>query len=105
VVRTDLKLSMGKTAAQVSHASVSAMLKSKLRDSWLRGGQKKVVLKCRDQEELLEIYENARNMGLPTALIKDMGLTEIPPGTITCIGIGPEKEEVLDRVTGHLKML
>ena len=105
VVRNDLKLSKGKLAAQASHASVSAMLKSKLKDPWLREGQKKVVLKVASQEELFEIYEDAKSMGLPTALIRDMGLTEIPPNTVTCIGIGPEKEEVLDRVTGHLKML
>lgn len=104
-MRGDLKLSKGKLAVQVSHASVSAALKSKLKDQWLRDEQKKVVLKVGSEDELLEIYELAKSKGLPTALIRDKGLTEIPPGTITCAGIGPEKEEVLDEVTGHLKLL
>jgi len=35
----------------------------------------------------------------------DRGLTEIDPGTITCIGIGPDEERVLDKITGNLKLL
>jgi PTH2 family peptidyl-tRNA hydrolase len=41
---------------------------------------------------------------LITDKITDAGLTEIPPGTITCLGIGPAKEADIDRITGHLKL-
>jgi len=32
-------------------------------------------------------------------------LTEIEPGTITVLGIGPAKDTQIDKITGHLKML
>ena len=107
VMRTDLKLSPGKLAVQVAHAAVSAAdwADKKERDRWKADGQKKVVLKAANLQELYELKEKARREGLPTALITDAGRTEIAPGTVTVLGIGPADEEKIDRVTGHLKML
>jgi PTH2 family peptidyl-tRNA hydrolase len=105
VVRSDLKLGKGKLAAQVAHASVSAADKSPYKAEWLAGGQKKTVLKCSGEKELLEILQQARSAGLPAALIEDAGLTQIPPGTKTCLGIGPAPEGRIDAVTGSLKLL
>lgn len=105
VVRKDLKLSKGKLAAQVAHAAVEAAEKSKWKKEWLKDMQKKSVLGCSNLEELMEIYNNAKERGLPVSLIKDAGRTEIPPGTTTCIGIGPAPEEYIDKVTGRLKLL
>ena len=106
-MRMDLKLSPGKLAVQVAHAAVSAADWADKKDleKWKEGGQKKVVLKAADLRELFELKEKARREGLPTALITDAGRTEIAPGTITVLGIGPADEEKMDRVTGHLKML
>ena len=42
---------------------------------------------------------------LKTALIKDAGHTVVEPGTITCLGIGPDKEYKIDKITGKLKMV
>ena len=107
VVRADLKLSKGKACAQVAHASVSAFLMTKrnIRNRWLKDNQKKVVLKVRDLEELKELRELSRKNDVPSALITDAGYTEIPPGTITALGIGPADEGQIDRVTAHLKLL
>jgi len=55
-------------------------------------------------DELLNIYMKAKDSGLPVELIQDMGKTEIPAGTKTCVGIGPAPEEEIDRVTGGLKL-
>ncbi len=105
VVRNDLKLSKGKLAAQVAHAAISAAEISKFKKQWLAEGQKKVVVKCESLAELLEIYERSKTSFIATSLIQDAGLTEIPSGTITCIGIGPDEEEKIDKITKNLKLL
>lgn len=107
VVRQDLKLPKGKLSAQVAHASVNALLKSHKDDikKWKDEGMKKVVLKVKDLSELMEYKRKAEDAGLVTALIEDAGLTVVEPGTITCLGIGPDKEERIDNITGNLKCL
>ncbi len=110
VVRTDIKMSKGKLAAQVAHAAVSALLEAlkerkKWVDEWIRQGQKKVVLRVDSEKELLSIYEKARTKRLPVALIIDAGRTELEPGTKTCVGIGPAPSKRVDEVTGDLRLL
>jgi PTH2 family peptidyl-tRNA hydrolase len=110
VFRSDLKLSKGKIAAQAGHAAVSAAQEAHNRhrdwwDAWLFEGQRKVTVKVKDEKELLELEEQAKELELPNALIVDKGLTEIPPGTVTCLGIGPAPAEMVDRLTGRLPLL
>ncbi len=110
VIREDLNLSCGKTAVQVAHASVECVLKSQKAKNphlkeWLRGGQKKVVVRGKNLEEIYELEFKAKNLGLITAIIRDAGLTEVPPGTVTCLGIGPGPEEIINKVTGSLPLL
>lgn len=106
LVRQDLKMPKGKLSAQVSHASVEAVLKSdkKVIEEW-REYSKKVILKVKDEKELLEYEKLARKNKLKTALIRDAGKTFFNKPTITCLAIGPDKEEKVDKITGHLKML
>lgn len=107
VVRDDLKLSKGKLAVQVAHAAVSAyeLADDEVREAWKEAGQKKVVLRVATLQNLFELKESARRHGLPAVLITDAGLTEVPPGTITVLGIGPADVVELDKLTGHLKLL
>ncbi len=107
LVRKDLKLPAGKLAAQAAHASLEAALKSSrsVMDEWRHAGAKKVVLKVDSLEELHRYKSLAEMEKLVTALITDAGHTTVPSGTVTCLGIGPGKEEKIDRVTGKLKML
>jgi len=109
-VRTDLGMSRGKIAVQVAHGSLSASENARVSQqeiwrAWYREGQKKVAVKVSSEEELLELRRMAINHRLPHALIRDAGMTELPPGTITVLGIGPAKAEVIDKVTGDLKLL
>ncbi len=110
VIREDLGLSRGKTAVQVAHAAVSCALNAKKKRSivfrkWFDEGQRKVAVKVKGLKELYELKSQAESMGIGTALISDAGLTEVEPGTVTCLGIGPDKSENIDRITGNLPLL
>ncbi|MEM0214976.1 MAG: peptidyl-tRNA hydrolase Pth2 [Archaeoglobaceae archaeon] len=107
VVRDDLELSRGKLAVQVAHASILGFLKSdkEKRERWLREGQKKIVLRVRNLEELLAVRDKAEMERIPTAIVEDAGLTEIPPGTITAVVLGPDEAKKIDKITGSLPLL
>lgn len=109
-MRSDLEISKGKIAVQVAHASVLAAFEAfrNFRDwfeKWWGSGQKKIVVKVGGERELLELYAKAKDKGLPVAIVRDAGLTEIPPGTLTAIAIGPCPSELVDELTGRLKLL
>lgn len=107
LVRMDLKMEKGKLAVQCSHAAVEAVLKTNREkvNEWLHDGGKKVTLKVESLKELQKYKQEAEDIGLKTALITDAGKTFFTKPTTTCLAIGPDDEEKIDRVTGQLKML
>lgn len=109
VIRDDLEMSVGKLSAQVAHAAVTCALEAKAKKTkwfseWYREGQRKVVLRVDGVEELRELKEEASRARLPCALITDAGLTELPPNTTTCLGIGPAPAKDVDPITGSLPL-
>ena len=110
VVRTDIKMSKGKMAAQAGHAAVSASEYARKNrpewwNPWIIEGQCKIAVKVKSEQEILELERKARNAKLPAALIVDRGLTELPPETTTCLGIGPAPADKVDAITGKLSLL
>ncbi|XP_026755015.2 peptidyl-tRNA hydrolase 2, mitochondrial-like [Galleria mellonella] len=110
VVRTDLNMSKGKIAAQCGHAAVGAFEKAQRKDPeglklWQFTGQAKIALKTDSVDEIKQIADNAKKMGLITSLIRDAGRTQIAPNSITVLGVGPAPKDIVDKVTGHLKLL
>lgn len=110
LVRNDVKMTKGKIAAQVAHAAVNCAFASRKKDpvkfnKWYDTGQAKVVLKVDSLKDLFEFKAVAEAQGITCSLITDAGRTQIDPGTVTCLGIGPDKGSVLDKITGDLKML
>jgi peptidyl-tRNA hydrolase, PTH2 family len=107
LIRKDLKLPKGKMAAQSAHASVEAVLRSNkdIIKNWRSEGMKKVVLEITDLKELYKYKQMAEDFGLTTAVITDAGHTVVAPGTTTCMAIGPDEEEKIDKITGQLKIL
>jgi len=106
VVRTDLGMGTGKLAAQVAHASLRAAEEAgeDARRSWKGGGAKKIVLKGDGESQLRSLAETARRERLPHALISDAGHTQLEPGTVTALAVGPGSENLVDRVTGDLSL-
>jgi PTH2 family peptidyl-tRNA hydrolase len=66
---------------------------------------KKIVLKVKSLDELMKYKQLAEDANLSACMITDAGHTEVEPGTITCLGIGPDSEEKIDKITGDLPML
>jgi peptidyl-tRNA hydrolase, PTH2 family len=110
IIRLDLKIGRGKIAVQCAHAAVSAADEARARfpewwKHWMREGQAKIALKVPDLEGILTLEKQARANGLPYYVVEDRGLTQVPPGTITCLGIGPAPSHLLDCLTGELPLL
>lgn len=127
-VRKDLKMRKGKIAAQCAHASLKVFLDqgsfetqdkftsnekkiisiplSDDMNTWLEGNYTKICVSVDSEQELLQIYQKAKDANILCSLITDLGLTEfkgVP--TKTVVAIGPAKSEVLDPITKELKLL
>ena len=124
IYRKDLNMRTGKIAAQCCHGSMKiffdmmewtgddnkeeatinlSLLDKRSRDisSWIDSGSKKVVLYCKDEEALLDIYERAKLLGIPSAIITDLGKTEFHgKPTKTVVAIGPADSKDIDEITG-----
>lgn len=131
VIRKDLNMRKGKIAAQAAHASMKVLLdcggitygeeglggsypdyftinlsQHTMLRKWLEGKFTKICVSVDSEEELLDIYQKAKDSNVLAALITDAGLTEfggVP--TNTCIAIGPDVPEKINLLTGHLKLL
>ncbi|KYK26792.1 peptidyl-tRNA hydrolase [Thermoplasmatales archaeon SG8-52-1] len=110
VTRTNLTLSKGKLAVQVAHAAVACALETKKENSkwfnkWKNEGAKKAVVKVESEKDFYHLKEKADDLKIVSSIISDAGLTEIPPGTNTVLGIGPAPSNLIDKVTGDLPLL
>lgn len=110
VMRGELRLTAGKAAVQVAHAAVMLTLAAERRDAsaldaWLAGGQKKIALVVETLAELDGLERTARGKRIPSVWVEDAGLTEVAPGTRTCLGLGPAPSSEIDAVTGELPLL
>jgi len=110
VLRMDLGMSTGKLIAQAAHAAVGAseLGKKENHKAWRRWrdeGAKKVALEAESLEEIEELAGKANKLDIVNILIQDAGHTEVPPGTVTALGLGPDRTDLLDKVTGSLPLI
>lgn len=112
-VRQDLKMGTGKIAAQVGHAAISLfeeitssnnLYNLQALNFWYNNCQKKIVLKVPSENVMLSIRDKLKQNNIKFTMIHDAGHTQIPAGSLTVIGIGPDKSEKIDKVTGALKL-
>ncbi|KAF2093180.1 PTH2-domain-containing protein [Rhizodiscina lignyota] len=112
VVRTDLGMTKGKIAAQASHATLACYKhflrrdpQSEILKRWEKYGQAKVALQVKSEEELELLQAQALSLGICAQIIHDAGRTQIASGSATVLGVGPAPKSMVDKVTGHLKLL
>ncbi len=110
LLRMDLPMGKGKLVAQGSHASLDAYLDAvskmpAIARKWHGQGMPKVALKVESEKELVKMFQAAKDYELPCSLIADAGRTQLEPGSKTAAAIGPAKAEIVDRITGQLKLL
>jgi PTH2 family peptidyl-tRNA hydrolase len=128
VIRRDLKMRRGKEIAQGAHASM-AWLTSRLRErfrelpsevgggamamaefsnvewQWISGNFRKITVTVNSEEELWEIHDKARAAGITSVMVTDAGLTEFSGNpTLTALAVGPDFDEKIDPITGHLAL-
>jgi len=110
VVRNDLGMGKGKMMAQCCHAAVGVVreleeLEPEMLAHWEEHGAMKIALKANSEEELDALEALADEKGLANYLVVDAGHTQIAPDTKTVLAIGPAPASVLDKLTGHLKLM
>ena len=122
VLRKDLNMRKGKMIAQGSHACLKAIIDlgrtafgmllvpidkgtGKHIQSWMEDNYTKIAVSVNSEDELFEIYRQAKEATLPCSLIKDAGLTEFKEPTYTAVAIGPGPVEKINKITGHLPLL
>ena len=64
-----------------------------------------MVVKAPDLETLFVLKEMAKKNDIANYLVTDAGRTQVPESTITVLGLGPDEDEILDKLTGDLKLL
>jgi len=118
VVRKDLGMRKGKAMAQACHASRGAAEiarkrfdvgdedeKEPVHLAWIMSGETKIVVGIEGKDNLVDLYHEVNDSGIPCKLVKDLGHTELEPGTPTAVGVGPAKESEIDEYTSHLELL
>ncbi|KAL2346950.1 hypothetical protein Fmac_000950 [Flemingia macrophylla] len=110
VVRQDLKMKSGKIASQCAHAATGMYAELMQSDQyllrqWEQCGQPKIVVTCRNQQEMNKLKETAESIGLPTFVVADAGRTQVLAGSKTVLAVGPGPKSAVDSVTGRLPLL
>jgi PTH2 family peptidyl-tRNA hydrolase len=113
LIRQDLGMDCGKKCVQVAHASLMgyhASHDAAVAAAWCRNGMRKIVLKVPNKEMLEHIVETARMVGINGEIVRDAGLTQLEPDTVTCAGFMPLYEESIagrrmNELTKDLKLL
>ncbi len=114
LVRQDLGMGKGKIAAQVAHAAVGLFddiisgkneYQQSALEYWNTFGAKKIVLKAPNLDSIINVSKLCKEAKLTYVVISDAGHTQIPAGSVTVIGIGPDASEKIDKITGGFKLM
>lgn len=120
VVRRDLNMRKGKMCAQVAHAAMMFITRNNKSENpmrievdltqpeadWLQNSFTKIVVGCDSEHELIDLMGQARSADIEVHACIDNGATEFNGvKTLTCAAFGPDDDEFINKITGHLKLL
>ena len=108
-VRKDVKMSPAKMAVQVGHAVLGCSnlvreFDENLYWRYFVEGQPKIVCEVQTLDSIYDLQEKCIAFNVIYYVVKDFGLTELNPDTVTCIGIGPDEVEKINKITKRLKL-
>ena len=120
VVRKDLHLRRSELAAYVATASMGFLIDNNESDrgdeisvklsseeaKWINGTYKKIVVGVDSEAELKDVMFRAELSGMGVYPVFDKRhVNNEGDVTAACIAIGPDESELVDQVTGHLKLI
>ena len=112
IIRSSLNLRMGKACAQAGHAVSSVMENMVIKPNpqkeyvslfskWISSDYRKIVLQA-SEIQWLKIKEECKDY---MVVIVDAGLTQVPSGTETCIGLYPMLKSKIPTIIKGLQAL
>jgi PTH2 family peptidyl-tRNA hydrolase len=111
VIRKDLKMRRGKEIAQGAHVAKKFLIERPTQRTvaehhWFNDcNMKTVCCYVNSEAELKGVFDNAVKSNIQVYPQIDAGKTEFNgEPTLTCIALGPEYEDIIDKVTGNLKL-
>ncbi|KAF5312050.1 hypothetical protein D9619_003340 [Psilocybe cf. subviscida] len=104
IVRTDLKMAPGTIATQLSVRCYKALTAKnpKLLRHWEFTGQAKIALKGKSEDQLLELQAIAKSLNLCARVATSR---ELGDNVRTVLAIGPAPVNLVNEVTGKLRLL
>ena len=111
VVNTELRMGVGKTAAQVGHATLALYHLLQTQSGWKEQCAKweetamtKIAVQGQTTHHLLELKHRAYELRLPSIMVHDAGRTQVEPGSLTVFAVFGKVADV-NEITGKLKLL
>lgn len=127
IINKDLKMDKGKMVVQACHGACYYMaevtcchleesifgdtekgkekLVKRYQEWTLDKVMKKIALKASEKEIRAMIYNLGVNMNIWCYQVHDLGLTQVPENSLTCLVVEPLPEKKFDELFGHLKLL
>jgi len=120
IINKNLNMPCEKIAVQVARASLLSFLEYSERtqnsilleyrreepqERWINTDSKIIVLYVKSEETLFNVFKKARERGLPSVLVQDLGYTFFKEPTYTAVGIGPVYKKDLEGITNRLQTL
>eukprot|EP00300_Choanocystis_sp_HF-7_P002138 c11669_g1_i1.p1 GENE.c11669_g1_i1~~c11669_g1_i1.p1 ORF type:complete len:256 (+),score=62.29 c11669_g1_i1:39-806(+) len=109
LVRQDLGMSVGKIVSQCAHAVLAAYREGLVQNpsmigEWQSEGEPVIVLTVGSLQQLNDLAVQARQHNIRVNAVQDAGRTQVEPGTVTVVALGPDRVSRIDAITRNLPL-